>query len=98
MEFSGALTLRANACATITSKNGVATRVSKNGAVSRIGAGEITKLDMRLKKTSLGGDVKRGRPGATSFVVTSSLETQTHTQTMVNFILLFTLFELSLIN
>ncbi|XP_078151428.1 glucose-1-phosphate adenylyltransferase large subunit 1-like [Carex rostrata] len=82
MEFSGALTLRANACATVASKNGVAIGVSKNGAVSRIGAGEITKLDMSLKKTSLRWDVKRQRPGAASFVVTSSLESSLETQTM----------------
>lgn len=90
MEFSGALTLRANACATVASKNGVAIGVSKNGAVSRIGAGEITKLDMSLKKTSLRWDVKRQRPGAASFVVTSSLESRLETQTMVNLILHFT--------
>jgi glucose-1-phosphate adenylyltransferase len=76
MEFSGVLTLRANACATVASKNGVASGLSKNGAASRIGAGEITKLDLGLKKTSLRWDVRRQRPGATSFVVTSSLETQ----------------------
>nr|QUP51982.1 ADP-glucose pyrophosphorylase large subunit 1 [Eleocharis dulcis] len=86
MEFNGVLSLRGNACASLANKNGAITRQSRFlvgnsssrvGASSQIGAGEITKLDMGLKKTSLRRDVRKQRPGATSFVVTSSLETPT---------------------
>ncbi|KAJ1689703.1 hypothetical protein LUZ63_013858 [Rhynchospora breviuscula] len=81
MEFGGVLSLRTNACATLASKNGAATaQRAFLGENSRVGVGEITKLDLGLKKkTSLRWDGKSRRPGATSFVATSSLETQPQT-------------------
>jgi hypothetical protein len=77
------LSLRANSFASVPSKNGGVSGQSflmgntRVGAASRIGAEEITKLDMGLKKTSLRRDARRHRPGAASFVVTSTLETET---------------------